>query len=181
MELSRRDAIAALAVAGVGGSGLAVAHQRGLFDGDSGAGDGGDVDDPLYHTQALAEVLYPSEVTASEEFVETYVGGRIEDDESYEAELLEGLELLNDEAIDHYGEGFTDLSVSDRDDLLHELGLHQTAAQPEGNSLERGRYYLVDELLYALFTSPTGGELVGTENPTGYGGGLDSYQRGEPE
>jgi hypothetical protein len=38
------------------------------------------------------------------------------------------------------------------------------------------RYYVVNELLYALYTSPTGGELVGIENPQGHPGGHESYQ-----
>jgi hypothetical protein len=32
-------------------------------------------------------------------------------------------------------------------------------------------------MLYALFTSPTGSELVGIENPTGHPGGYESLTR----
>jgi hypothetical protein len=40
------------------------------------------------------------------------------------------------------------------------------------------RYYVVNELLLALYASPTGGELVGIENPQGHPGGTASYQQG---
>jgi len=49
---------------------------------------------------------------------------------------------------------------------------------PDGDDVERVRYYVVNELLFALYSSPTGGELVGLENPRGNPGGLASYQRG---
>jgi hypothetical protein len=59
-----------------------------------------------------------------------------------------------------------------------EMGLSITDPRPAGTDRERVRYYLVDELLYALYASPTGGRLLGIENPPGHPGGLDSYQRG---
>jgi hypothetical protein len=49
---------------------------------------------------------------------------------------------------------------------------------PDGTDAGRVRYYVVNELLYALYASPTGGELVGIENPRGYPGGTASYRRG---
>ncbi|MEA5408870.1 hypothetical protein VB773_15715 [Haloarculaceae archaeon H-GB2-1] len=49
---------------------------------------------------------------------------------------------------------------------------------PDGTTAERVRYYLVNEPLYALYASPTGGTLVGIENPQGHPGGTESYQRG---
>jgi hypothetical protein len=33
-------------------------------------------------------------------------------------------------------------------------------------------YYLLDELLFAFYSSPTGGELIGNKNPRGYPGGF---------
>jgi len=41
----------------------------------------------------------------------------------------------------------------------------------------RVRYYLVNDLLFALYSSPTGGKLVGIENPQGHPGGTGSYQQ----
>jgi len=49
---------------------------------------------------------------------------------------------------------------------------------PDGTAAERVRFFVVNELLLALYASPTGGELVGIENPQGYAGGAESYQRG---
>jgi len=42
----------------------------------------------------------------------------------------------------------------------------------DGSDVERLNYYLVDELLFAFYSSPTGGELVGNQNPRGYPGGF---------
>jgi hypothetical protein len=49
---------------------------------------------------------------------------------------------------------------------------------PRGSDEQRVRYFVVNELLFALYASPTGGELVGIENPQGHPGGIQSYQRG---
>jgi len=73
-----------------------------------------------------------------------------------------------------------DLSVADRDSLLREVGADTAPPDPDGTNAERVRFYVVNELLYALYTSPTGGELVGIENPQGHPGGTDTYQRGDP-
>jgi hypothetical protein len=58
------------------------------------------------------------------------------------------------------------------------MGVDLVDPDPDGFSAERVRFYLVNELLYALYSSPTGGTLLGLENPQGYPGGSESYQQG---
>lgn len=163
MELTRREAVAALAAAGltVGGGATVRPYDR-----------------DLRALLALAEVLYPSEVEVTEEFVETYAIGRMEDDWSYYETVRESIDALDDRAEDRFDEAFADLSVEQRDQLLRALGLDGTDPDPDGTEVERMRYYLVNDLLFALFATPVGGQLVGAENPTGFPGGLVAYQRG---
>lgn len=171
MELTRRDAVAALATAGIASGGGVVAYHT--FEGSA---EDPMSEDPLRGMEALAEVLYPPSVEVTGEFVETYVLGRTEGDEEYREGILEAMDLLDREAEERHGERFVGLPLDDRDGLLRELGLQNTPADPAGDPLQRVRYYLIDDLLYALFTTPTGGELVGTENPAGYAGGTESYR-----
>ena len=85
---------------------------------------------------------------------------------------------LNDRAEAWYGAPFAALPVEDRDSLLREVGADTAEEDPAGTTAERVRYYVVNDLLMALYASPTGGELVGIENPQGHPGGTDNYQRG---
>ena len=127
---------------------------------------------------AAAEVLYPSAVTGHEAFVETYVNGRVSDDPDHRAGLLSAVAELDAIARDWHGDGYADLARETRDRLLRDLGVDVADPDPDGPISSRLRWYVVNDLLYAFYTSPTGGRLVGTENPTGYPGGTESYQRG---
>ena len=174
MELSRRDALAALVA-----SGVAVGGGTLLFDEYEDDADGraiGDAD--LDSLVALAEVLYPSEASGIPAFVETYVLGRVEEREAYREGMAEALTELDERAREWYGAAFVDLSRGNRNALLSELGVETAEPEPEGATPERIRYYLVNDLLFAFYASPAGGELVGIENPQGYPGGIESYQRG---
>ena len=179
MELTRRDAVAALSAAGTTAlAGCSFGEPDDDAESEQSAGDTDRVDADLRSLVALAEVLYPSAVEVTDEFVETYVLGRSVQDESYREELSAAVEVLDAEAERARGEAFADLAVDERDALLRELGLDETDPDPDGEPAERLRYYLVNELLYALFTTPEGGELIGIENPPGNPGGLQSYKRG---
>ncbi|NHN49730.1 gluconate 2-dehydrogenase subunit 3 family protein [Halostella sp. JP-L12] len=177
MELSRRDALAALAsggvVAGVGAAGL----RRSLADAPD---DGVDLTPGRERDLlvAVARVVYPSEVDGVREFVETYVAGRADDREGYRAAMREALAAVDDRAREWRDANFLALDAAERDAHLREMGVDAADPDPEGTDAERIRYYVVNELLYALYTSPTGGELVGIENPQGHPGGTESYQRG---
>lgn len=168
MELTRRDALAALAAMGASTGCL---------------GTGGDsvpsstVPDML----AVAEVVYPDEVETSEEFIETYVIGRAGLREEYLGSVSDTLGDLEDSTREIRGDGFGSFPVDERDALLRTFGVDTADPRPEGTLAERVRYYVVNELQYALYTTPVGGRLVGIENPIGHPGGTDTYTKRSPE
>lgn len=189
MDLTRRDALAALGATGAvigGASVLALRDSDGDGEWDLPDGPGGEADDlpdeiSLGTLVALGEVLYPSEVSGIEDFLETYVLGRIENRAAYRTGMIESIAFLDDRAESWHGDRFADLDSSDRHSLLRELGIDTADPDPGGGDPSRIRYFLVNELLFAFYASPTGGELVGIENPQGYPGGIESYQRGPDE
>jgi hypothetical protein len=187
MELTRRDALAALAVGGTAvgvgtaalgdgtdGSGPDAAGGDDRPDG-AGAGIGGHERETLV---AVARVVYPSAVTGIERFLGTYLDGRAETRPGFVPGVAEAVTALDRMGEDWHGGTFVDLAREVRERLLREAGADTAEADPDGSPAERIRYYLINEPLYALYASPTGGELVGIENPQGYPGGTDSYQRG---
>jgi len=172
MELTRRDAVAALAAAGIAGGGALAAERTGLLEDE-------EADVPVTETMvAAAEAVYPTAVTGVREFVETYVIGRAEDRPGYQEGIVEATAVLNEDARTWTDSAFVDLTVAERDELLHEMSVDVVDPDPDGIAAERIRFYVVNELQYALYTSPTGGRLVGIENPQGHPGGLGSYQQG---
>jgi len=175
-ELTRREAIAVLSALGAG-AGAATALTWDRLDRESE--DVGGLDDHdrdlLY---ALAEVVYPSAVSGVEEFVETYVVGRLQDDPDRIAAMADSLDYLDAYAEEWYGAPFLGLSPDRRETALEAMGADIAEPDPDGSEVERLRFYLINDLLLALYTSPTGGDLVGIENPQGHPGGTDSYQRG---
>lgn len=176
MELTRRDAVGALAALGVAGALAAGARRR---DAGSGAGGPDDVDvDRVRETLlAAATVVYPEDVSGTEAFLETFLDGRLAD-RDHAAAMAETVAELDERAEAWHGERFVDLPAAGRDRLLREVGADTADEDPDGTTAERVRYYVVNELLLALFASPAGGELVGIENPQGHPGGLESYRRG---
>ncbi|WP_459808315.1 gluconate 2-dehydrogenase subunit 3 family protein [Halopiger thermotolerans] len=174
MELTRRDAIAALGAAGIAGGG-ALALSRSSSDDSSNRSI---ADGHLETMVAAAEVLYPSTVDGVTEFVEAYVSGRAAVDSAWAGEVADAAAYLEEYADAWYDDSFAALSPDERDAALRRMGADAASSNPDGGSVERVRYYVVNELLFALYASPTGGELVGLENPQGYPGGTDSYQRG---
>ena len=170
MELTRRDAVAALAAVGAVGAG-AGATRYALRRGEAPSPD-------VETLTAVAEVVYPSEVSGIEAFVERYAAGRAAGDDAHARGVRAATERLDGHAREWYGAPVADLAVADRDALLREMGVDTADERPEGSTAERVRYYVVGDLLLALYASPTGGELVGVENPQGHPGGTGSYRRG---
>lgn len=167
MELTRRDALVALGVA-AGGAGYAVTR----LDDEEGARR------TVERLAPAAEVVYPSEVEVTDEFLETYVVGRVEGREGYLDGVTDALDSLDSYARSLRDEGFGDAPPDARDSLLRYMGVDEAEPDPEGTEAERVRYYVVNELQYAVYTTPVGGRLVGIENPVGHPGGLGSYRRG---
>jgi hypothetical protein len=185
MELTRRDAAAALAAIGATG-GITLGARRIRREG----GDGPETDDGDQETDegpsdgrvratltAVAEVVYPSEVSGIEAFVGEFLDGRLSGGTHAEG-VRTAVSELDELARSWHGGRVTELSAEKRDRLLREVGADSAEEDPNGTTAERVRYYVVNELLLALYTSPTGGELVGIENPQGHPGGTGSYKRG---
>ncbi len=188
MELTRRDAVAALAAVGatVGGGVLAGRFEPPRADdgaehdsGDSTDSDG-DVSlstDLLDLLDAVAEVVYPDGVDNRRAFVDSYVVGRVAERPAYREGLREAAAQLDAVARDWHDAPYADLDADTRDRLLRDLGVETADPDPEGPITDRIRFYVVNDLLFAFYSSPTGGRLVGIENPIGHPGGTESYQR----
>jgi hypothetical protein len=174
MELSRRDALAVLAGAGIVGGGAGATLARDAVDGAVDDADAAVLDSLV----GTAAVLYPREVTGIEPFIRTYSLARFESRPDYAAGVRAAVATLEDHATAWYDAGYTELSLEDRDDLLRSMGVETADPDPGGTAAEQVRFYVVNELLYALYASPTGGELVGIENPQGHPGGTASYREG---
>ena len=199
MKLTRRDALAALSAAGVAVGGAVVAGRE-TFDGDlldgdlvgsdGTAGSDGSAGVPLDESArqtlvAVAEVVYPSKVDGIEGFVETYTEGRLLADESRRRSVATTLSELDEVSREWESTAFTNLDTDTRDELLRELAVDTADPDPEGLLPGRVRYYVVNDLLYALYASPTGGGLAGTPNPIGHPGGYRTqlspeYPRASP-
>ncbi|QUO47877.1 MULTISPECIES: gluconate 2-dehydrogenase subunit 3 family protein [Halorubrum] len=188
MELTRRDAAAALAAIGATG-GVALGVRRatderggeGTEDGDadrSWDGEGTPGDEAVRTAMtAVARTVYPDAVSGVDAFVEAFLDGRL-DGSTHGEGIRAAVAEVESAARSWYDAPVADLPPADRDALLRELGADVAEENPDGTTAERVRYYVVNELLLALYSSPTGGELVGIENPQGHPGGAESYQRG---
>lgn len=160
----------------IGGGAAALSRQA--ADADAPQVNHPSLDETLEVLVATAEVVYPNDVEGVREFVETYALGRIRERPEYRRGVREAVETLETLTTLWYDDRYTELKPRERDALLHELGVNTAEEDPGGTDAERMRYYVVNDLLFALYSSPTGGELVGIENPQGHPGGTDSYRRG---
>jgi|AntRauTorcE11898_2_1112593.scaffolds.fasta_scaffold00017_111 hypothetical protein len=172
MELTRRDAAKALAAAGVAVGGGVVADR--WMDDRSYEWD----EHALETTLAVASAIYPSDLENVESFVRTYALTRSEADDEYREGMAGAVAALDEHANYWVDADFRDLDPAECEERLHSMGVDVADPDPTGTDAERVRFYLVNELLYALYTTDTGGALVGIENPQGFPGGTDSYQRG---
>lgn len=172
MPLRRRELIAAVGT----GTGLAVVVPR-----MDGSGRNDDAPDDITIDEraradllALADLVYPDAVDFEPSFVTSHVSSRVA---SRKRGIRDALVDLDRFARRWYGGRFASLSAADRTGLLAAIGVGRVGSDPDGTVPERIRYYLVNELLYALYTDPLGSELFGISNPVGYPGGYDSYQQ----
>jgi hypothetical protein len=176
MELSRRDALVALTSAGIGVGGVAtLSADRDL---PVVADDGPDAEVILSTLTAVAGVVYPSDVSNVDAFVESYAAERLRRGPAYREGTQATVSDLDDYVAVHTdSERYAELDTATAEAILHRLGVDSAAPEREGAISGRVRYYLVNDLLFALYASPTGGELVGIENPQGYPGGRTHSRR----
>ena len=187
MELTRRDALAALSAAGatIGGGVLAARFDPPRADDEAGRPvDATDSDATVSLStgildllEAVAGVIYPDGVENRRAFVESYVLGRVADRPGYRDGLREAAAHLDAVARDWHDASYADLDADTRDQILRDLGVDTADPDPEGPITDRIRFYLVNDLLFAFYSSPTGGRLVGIENPIGHPGGIESYRQ----
>ena len=173
MKLTRRDALKGLVLGGgVAGGSLAASEM--LVEHTSQRGHNTLAEHDIETLLSVAEVVYPSEVEVTYEFVAAYAG-RLDDDRT---EALTGtIGQLDDVAMSTYGSSFAGIeSRSRREALLRTMGVHRVPSSPDGTVPERVRYHLVNSLLYVLFTSPRGSKLVGIDSPAGHPGGFAHYR-----
>ena len=169
MKLNRRDVLKALTAAGVtvgGGAALLEWTADESFN---------DHDRATLH--AVAGTVYPGELEGVESFVDGFVSGRVEGDPERAAGIADAVATLDEYSREWEDRAFVELDTPTRDGTLRAMGVDTADPDPDGTGRQRVRYYLVNELLFALFSSPTGGELVGLENPQGHPGGTGSYQQ----
>lgn len=172
MKLTRRDALKAMAVGGAAGSSLLTSEA--LSEDGTVSGDEQYTNSDTRTLSLVAEVVYPSEVEVTRRFIDSYVG-RL--DAERQAALSRAITDLNTVTEARFGRSFVDSSSTDqRESMLRSMGVHRVESAPDGTVPERVRYHLVNTLLFALFTSPTGSELVGITNPRGHPGGFATYR-----
>ncbi|WP_053948362.1 gluconate 2-dehydrogenase subunit 3 family protein [Halolamina sediminis] len=180
MQLTRRDALAALSAAGIGSVAGCSAPDADSWDEGEPSGDADPElgDDDLETLVALAGVLYPSEVENVGEFVTEWVRPRVRERPEHGRGMLDAVATLNEYAESLEGAAYADLDAGTREELLSYMAVDTADPDPDGDDDQRVRYYLVNDLLFGLYASPTGASLAGLENPPGYPGGTASYQRG---
>jgi hypothetical protein len=119
-------------------------------------------------------------VEVTEEFVNTYMYGRITDEQSYQQKLTSGVETLDSEAQSAHDSPFRALTEDQRVSLIESTDLRSGGSVPDGTAIEQVNYHLIDELLFAFYASPAGGEMVGNTNPRGWPGGFGYVPNGGP-
>jgi len=128
-----------------------------------------------------AEIVYPSAVENIGAFVETYASTKLDRRPAFANGAVEAVDALDAEAKLTFDESYLELDDVERETVIRSMGADTADPNPDGTGAQRVRYYLVNEVLYALFTSPTGGTLVGNDNPDGHPGGIESYRQGPTE
>lgn len=170
MKLTRRDALIAAGTAGaLGVAGLGASTLDGASTGRASL-----TTADVETMEAVAEIVYPSEIETTSEFVGTYTA---ELHVSRRRAITSAIDDLDRATRRRHGVRFAEFDHGQRAALFRDLGVHRVQTDPQGSVPERIRTYLVNGLLFALFTTPTGGALVGIENPLGYPGGYEAGLR----
>jgi hypothetical protein len=168
MDLTRRQTVATVLAGGIGTS--ALLQSLPTENRSDGSRNGAVTDAETESLVALAEVVYPTDVSDPTELVAGYLQyqppGR-------RRAIREAVAALDDQARRSYGGALAKLSVGEPERLMRELGVDRTASVRDGTVPERVRHHLVNGLLFALYTDPAGSRLVGVDNPRGHPGGYE--------
>jgi hypothetical protein len=174
MKLTRRDVLLGGAAGLAGGTALQAGFESASAESDAPAV--GLTSEEIATLVSLATVLYPSSISVEPGFLSGYY-------ERFDADrtgaVSRAVAELDAGARTVYGDRFGALSERRRKTVLHELGVDTANPDPDGTVPARLRYYLVNGLMYALFTSPRGSRFFGVQNPIGYPGGY--YRPGGKE
>lgn len=127
---------------------------------------------------AVGNAVYPSSVTVEESFVEERVFGRVEPRTGHFEEVRKAADAVDGYAKARFGERLVELHSDQRRQLLDSMGVAESHPTPDGTTAERIRFYLINDLLFALFSSPESAHLTGIDNPPGYPGGREAYRVG---
>lgn len=180
---SRRRVLLALGgmTLGAAGYGYGYGIDGGPAEPSAGPHEGADGPASAFHVTAataVAEAVYPSSVDVDESFVERRVFGRVEPEPGHFRGVVAAVEAVDAYARARFGERLSDLPTARRRQVLASMGVTEVHPSPDGTTPERVRYYLVNDLMFALFTAPASSHLTGIENPPGHPGGLAAYRRG---
>lgn len=177
IQPSRREAILMLTGVCVAAGAYGMNSTR-AKDGRSEASADVPTPERVATAAAVAEVVYPTAANVDESFIERRLFGRAGTSDEHFEHLVEALETVEKRARALYGGSMSSLSSANRRRVLDDIGVYSVHPRPDGTSAERVRFYLVNDLVYALFTHPKGGGLLGVPNPPGHPGGNELYQRG---
>lgn len=167
MKLTRRRTLLGL----VGASsvvGLGTYELTGGTQSGDGSVSNGIVDGLL----TAADVVFPVETRSKRSSISNYVDG-LNDDRT--RALLGTLSGLDRAASRRFGSPFRSLSRGEAKRLFAVLGVDRVQSRPEGTLPERVRFHVVNSVLYALLTHPTGTESFDVGNPVGYPGGIPTH------
>ena len=162
--MTRRTALAA--AIGTFGTGVMVGR-----DPDPPSGRERLTDADLDTMVIVAQIVFPTAITEPKPIVSAYVAALYP---SRRRGVTAAIDDLNRESRRRHGRNFAAVDVDRGERILRGIGVDRVHADPQGTSPERIRAYLVDGLLFALFTQPIGTELFNIENPLGYPGGVES-------
>lgn len=167
VRLTRRDALKALSV---GGGSLIVSEAITQIDLSNS-------NNPIKENEfetilAVAETIYPSRIEVTDRFIQSYVAPLPKDRKASMSQIVKELNRITKT---QFGEPFYKMTRAQRDTVLRSIGVDKAPSRPNGNLPQRVKYYLINSLLYALFTTPKGSKLAGIENPVGHPGGFATY------
>lgn len=122
----------------------------------------------------IADIVHPANPGGFEPVIARYVR-RLP--ASRERALLGTLSELDGVSRRQLGAGFGSLSTPEARLLLEGLGVDGVQSNRQGTLAERIRFHLINSVMYALLTDPSGTAVLGIDNPVGYPGGFSSYTR----